>query len=68
MCERCQFRLSYYDDSDVEHLEPMNCTADATHVSCQPYIGTLTCAKHKCRCAKPLEARGTETRALSYKN
>lgn len=55
---RCQFRLAYLDAQDIEHLEPPCCTAEATHVSCQPYVGTPTCAKHACRCAT-LIADGT---------
>ena len=51
---RCEFQLTYMDEQDVEHLEPPNCTAEATCVSCQPFVGTKTCEKHKCRCAKPL--------------
>lgn len=51
---RCQYQMPYLDAHDVEHLEPPCCTAEATHVSCQPFIGTPTCGKHKCRCAKPI--------------
>ena len=51
MAEECVHRPYLYDDAnDVEHYgDP--CGKPATHVSCQPHVGALTCAEHKCRCA-----------------
>lgn len=58
---RCEYRLTEYDDNGDElGLEPMSCTADATHLSCIPFVGTKTCEKHKCRCAKPLTPKRKE--------
>ena len=51
MTDTCVHRPYLYDDAnDVEHYgDP--CGRTATHVSCQPHVGALTCNEHKCRCA-----------------
>ena len=33
------------------------CDREAEWVSCVPFVGARTCTKHKCRCAKLIEAR-----------
>lgn len=58
---RCEYRFVFYGEDNVEHFEPPNCTAEATHISCQPFVGTKTCEKHKCRCAKPIRRETVST-------
>jgi hypothetical protein len=51
MTDACVHRPFVYEDANgVEHYGP-ECGNPATHVSCQPHVGALTCAEHKCRCA-----------------
>jgi hypothetical protein len=40
--------------TDKDEILPSGerCTAEATHRGCQPFTGSVTCAAHKCRCAK----------------
>jgi hypothetical protein len=57
---RCEYQFTHYDDNGDDHLEPRCCTAEATYVSCQPFVGTKTCEKHKCRCAEPMAPNTTQ--------
>ena len=58
----CQYEVEHFIDDMASHFVSVNCPKDATHISCKPFVGTLTCADHKCRCAKPItdQASGEE--------
>lgn len=43
------------DDPTVPHEV---CVEPATHTTCDP-IGGVVCARHRCRCSKPLAAEST---------
>ena len=57
----CAYREWTVEDEERDAPFPSGppCGKRATHTSCVPTIGALTCDAHKCRCARPLPA--TET-------
>lgn len=55
-----------YDDATDPHPMPESCSEPATHISCTPFMCTPTCAKHKCRCAKPLPVADTPSADREY--
>jgi len=65
-------QCEWYDDStddepDSRVLTSEPCDKPATHVSCVPNVRTLTCAEHKCRCAKPIAKPEPTAAAIQFK-
>lgn len=52
---KCRHRHQLDEDGFVEEED---CDAEATHISCVPFVGAPTCEEHAYRCSKPIDVLG----------
>jgi hypothetical protein len=64
---KCRYHIPEYYDPIMGVTHPgteADCDQEATHWSCQPYLGTPTCAEHSCRCASPISGTAEGTKVV----